>query len=123
VDLTLQKPGNHLFVRYATPDGIQVVDEFYTSAIILSANEIITDWPVRSVQDIERHHLEKILELAPEVVLIGTGREQVFLPPEQMMVFYERGVGIEVMNTNAACRTFNVLVSESRNVVGALIPG
>jgi uncharacterized protein len=40
-----------------------------------------------------------------------------------MMVFYERGVGIEVMNTSAACRTFNVLVSESRNVVGALIPG
>jgi uncharacterized protein len=123
VDLTLQKPGNHLFVRYATPDGIQVVDEFYSSAIILSANEIITDWPVRSVQDIERRHLEKILELAPEVVLIGTGREQVFLPPEQLMVFYERGVGIEVMNTSAACRTFNVLVSESRNVVGALIPG
>ena len=123
MDLTLQKPGNHLFVRYATPDGIQVVDEFYSSAIILSANEIITDWPVRSVQDIERRHLEKILELAPEVVLIGTGREQVFLPPEQLMVFYERGVGIEVMNTSAACRTFNVLVSESRNVVGALIPG
>ena len=123
MDLTLQKPGNHLFVRYATPDGIQVVDEFYTSAIILSAKEIITDWPVGSVQDIERRHLEKILELAPEVVLIGTGREQVFLPPEQLMVFYERGVGIEVMNTSAACRTFNVLVSESRNVVGALIPG
>lgn len=119
----MQNPGNHLFVRYATADGIQVVDEFYPSAIILSAKEIVADWPVKSVRDIERRHLEQILELAPEVVLIGTGRDQVFLPPEQLMVFYERGVGVEVMNTPAACRTFNVLVSESRNVVGALIPG
>lgn len=123
MDLTLQNPGNNLFVRYATPDGIQVVDDFYPSAIILSAKEVITDWPVKSVHDIDRRHLEQILELAPEVVLIGTGRDQAFLPPELLMVFYERGVGVEVMNTSAACRTFNVLVSESRKVVGALIPG
>ena len=123
MDLTLEIPGSHLFVRSASEAGIHVANDLYPSAIILSAQEIIPDWPVRSVEEIEIGHLEKILELSPEIVLIGTGKQQVFLPPEEMMFFYERNVGIEVMTTSAACRTFNVLVSESRNVVAALIPG
>jgi uncharacterized protein len=123
MDLTLQQPGTDLFVRSVSEAGIHVVNDFYPSAIILSAREIIPDWPVKSVDDIELPQLEKILELSPEVVLIGTGKRQTFLPPKALMFFYERNVGIEVMTTSAACRTFNVLVSESRNVVAALIPG
>ena len=63
-----------------------------------------------------------VFDLQPEIVLIGTGRKQVFLQPELMMSFYRREVGFEVMSTHAACRTFNVLVSESRNAVAALLP-
>jgi uncharacterized protein len=122
MDLTLQNPGDHLFIRSVSDAGIQVVDNFYQSAIILSAREIIPDWPVKSVDDIELQHLEKVLELNPEVVLIGTGKGQAFLSPAQMMFFYDRNIGIEVMTTEAACRTFNVLVSESRNVAAVLIP-
>jgi len=122
MDLTLQNPGDHLFIRSVSDSGIQVVDDFYNSSIILSAHELIPDWPVKCVDDIEVQHLEKVLELKPEVVLIGTGSRQSFLPPALMMHFYERNVGVEVMTTDAACRTFNVLVSESRNVVAALIP-
>jgi uncharacterized protein len=122
VDLTFQKPGDHLFVRSVSEAGIQVVDNFYRDALILSANEIIADWPVKSVEDIEQKHLEQVLKLEPEVVLIGTGARQIFLPPALMMFFYSRNIGIEVMTTDAACRTFNVLVSESRRVVAALIP-
>lgn len=122
MDLTLQNPGDHLFIRSVSDSGIQVVDDFYDSAIILSARELIPHWPVNCVGDIEIQHLEKVLELNPEVVLIGTGSRQSFLPPALMMFFYERNVGVEVMTTDAACRTFNVLVSESRDVVAALIP-
>jgi uncharacterized protein len=122
VDLTFQKPGDHLFIRSVSEAGIQVVDDFYREAMIISANEIIPDWPVKSVGDIEQKHLEQVLELEPEVVLIGTGARQIFLPPALMMFFYSRNIGIEVMSTDAACRTFNVLVSESRKVVAALIP-
>jgi len=122
MDLTLQNPGDHLFIRSVSDAGIQVVDDFYQSSLILSAREIIPDWSVKSVDEIEQWHLEKVLKLNPEVVLIGTGNSQAFLPPELMMFFYSRNIGIEVMSTDAACRTFNVLVSESRNVVAALIP-
>lgn len=122
MDLTLEKPGDHLFVRSVSAEGIQVVDEIYTVPVILSAQRIIPDWPVNRVEDMEEHHLERMLELKPEVILIGGGEKQSFLSPRQMMFFYSRNLGVEVMTTTAACSTFNVLVSESRSVVAALIP-
>jgi len=121
MDLTLEKPGDHLFIRSVSAQGIQVVDEFYHSSIIVSAKRVIPDWPVTSFENISEQHLEKIIDLQPEIVLIGSGARQAFLPPPLMMFFYNRGVGFEVMTTAAACRTFNVLVSESRNVVAGLI--
>jgi uncharacterized protein len=122
MDLTLENPGDHLFIRSVSAQGIQVVDHFYTSSIIVSANRVIPDWPVKSIENITEQHLDAVLELRPEVVLIGTGARQAFLPPQQMMYFYSRNIGVEVMTTDAACRTFNVLASELRNVVAALIP-
>jgi len=122
MELTLQNPGDHLFIRSVTKDGIRVVDDLYQSSIILSAGEIIPDWPVSSVDQLTTGTLEPLLGLHPEVVLIGTGATQKFLAPELLMFFYSRKIGIEVMTTDAACRTFNVLVSESRKVVAALIP-
>jgi uncharacterized protein len=121
MDLTLEQPGDHLFIRSVSARGIQVVDDFYNSSIIVSARQVIPDWPVNSVENIVELHLEKVLELQPELVLIGTGVKQKFLPPRLMMFFYSRNIGLEVMTTDAACRTFNVLVSESRKVVAALI--
>jgi len=122
MELTLQKPGDHFYIRSVSGAGIEVVDTVYRSAIIISASEIISDWPAQSVEDIDREQLERVLGLGPEVVLIGTGSRQVFLSPELLAFFYENNVGVEVMTTDAACRTFNVLVSESRNVVAALLP-
>ena len=121
MDLTLEQPGDHLFIRSVSAQGIQVVDDFYDSSIIVSAKQVIPDWPVNTVENITEEHLVKVLDLQPELVLIGTGAKQAFLPPRQLMFFYSRDVGVEVMTTDAACRTFNVLVSESRNVVAALI--
>ena len=121
MDLTLERPGDHLFIRSVSAQGIQVVDDFFHSSIIVSASQIIPDWPVNTVENITEEHLVKVLDLQPELVLIGTGAKQAFIPPRQLMFFYSRNVGVEVMTTDAACRTFNVLVSESRNVVAALI--
>ena len=123
MDLTLDKPGDHLFIRSVSEAGIQVVDVHYRGPIILSATRIVEDWTSNQAIDFAESDLEKILAFDPEIVLLGTGASQVFLPPERMMYFYSRNVGVEVMNTEAACRTFNVLVSESRKVVAALLPG
>ena len=122
MDLTHQKPGDHHFIHSADSSGIRVVDQLCTGSLIVSTRRLITDWSPRHVEQITVDDLEQVLELEPEVVLIGTGERQTFLDPELLMVFYRNGVGVEVMTTQAACRTFNVLVSEQRPVVAALLP-
>ncbi len=121
MDLTLQRPGEHHYINSVSADGIQVVDQLCAGSIIVSAQRLITDWPVLSSGEITPHQIGKILALEPELVLIGTGEHQVFLEPEILMNFYNHPVGVEVMSTRAACDTFNILVSEGRNVVAALI--
>ncbi len=122
MELVLDHPGDNLFIRAVSEDGIRVEDTVYTQPFIISSTEIITDWPVTGADGFTEELLQPIFDLQPEIVLIGTGRKQVFLPPELMMSFYRREIGFEVMSTHAACRTFNVLVSEARNAVAALLP-
>jgi uncharacterized protein len=121
MDLTLHKPGDHHFIRSVGPEGITVTDTLYTSSLVLSADELLPDWPVRSVAELTEAHLEAALEMGPEIVILGTGRKQAFPPPKVMLMFYEKGIGFEAMTTEAACRTFNVLLSENRKAVAALI--
>jgi len=122
VDLTLQRPGDHLFVRAISEKGICIADTWYREPLIVSPGQLITDWAVGTVGDISEEKLVPVFDLAPDVVLIGTGAQPQFLPAELMMAFYRRNIGIEVMTTAAACRTFNVLALEERRVAAALIP-
>jgi uncharacterized protein len=62
-----------------------------------------------------------VFSLEPDVVLLGTGERQIFPGIEILSVFAEKGLGVEVMNTGALCRTFNILVAEDRNVAAAII--
>jgi uncharacterized protein len=124
MDLTLQKPGDHLWIRAVSGAGIQVGEAWYRQSLILSAQQLITDWAATSIENLSEPLLEPIFELTPDIVLLGTGARQQFLSAELMAVFFRRGIGAEVMATDAACRTFNVLVSEGRQVVAALMqPG
>jgi uncharacterized protein len=122
LDLTLQLPGDHYSIRSVSARGIQIRDVFHNEPLIISADRLETGWPVDQAEGLELAHLEPIFRFEPEVVLIGTGSKQIFLAPELMMEFYRRNIGVEVMSTDAACRTFNVLVSEERRVTAALIP-
>lgn len=122
MDLTLDRPGDHLAIRSVSEVGIQVGDRWYDGPLIVSASELVTDWEVREPAGLSERRLGVVFDLRPEVVLVGTGPVQVFPPAELLMCFYNRDIGVEFMNTRAACRTFNVLVSERRNVVAALMP-
>ena len=121
MELTLHKPGDHHFIRSCDANGVTVTDTLYRESLVLSADRLVSDWPVRSVAELGEEHLEAVLEMEPEVVLLGTGRKQAFPAPRLLRAFFERGIGFEAMTTEAACRTFNVLVSEGRTAVAALI--
>ena len=90
--------------------------------IIISADGTVTPWTPVVPDDLDEEHLRQIVAHDPEVVLLGTGVRQAFPAPELLLPFVEAGLGVEVMDTAAACRTFNVLAAESREVVAGLLP-
>jgi uncharacterized protein len=122
MELTQQPPGGQNHVQSVTAAEIRIAGESHCCALLVTADSLIRDWPVAKPEEITSEHLEAILELRPEVVLIGTGKRQVFLRPELLMTFYRNGIGVEMMSTPAACRTFNVLISDNRKVAAALLP-
>jgi len=122
VEFNLEVPQNQFFIRSVSEEGICVHNDFFTRPIIISGQRIVPDWNVASVDDINEESLQEIFDLEPEVILIGTGNTQVFLPPAIQVHFFRHNVGFEVMTTDAACRTFNVLIAEGRQVVAALLP-
>jgi len=122
MEFNLEVPQDLLFVRSVGEKGIRVSDEYYNSSFILTGQQIISDWNVTSSKDIDQASLQIIFDLQPELVLIGTGKAQIFLPPPVQALFFQRGIGFEVMTTDAACRTFNILITEGRQVVAALLP-
>lgn len=122
MELNLEIPRDYLFIRSVGADGIRVADDYYRAPLIISGQQLVPEWPVASFDEINEQNLQVVFEMAPEVVLIGCGKSQVFLPPATQMSFFRRGVGFEVMVTDAACRTYNLLASEGRHVVAALLP-
>jgi len=121
MQLSLNRPEEYLFIRNCRADAITVVDRELRASFILSAERAIEDWPVRTVGELDETNIAAILELKPEVVLLGTGARIVFPAQAILAQFLQRGIGIEVMDNAAASRTFNVLVSEGRRAVAAFL--
>jgi uncharacterized protein len=93
----------------------------YTSSLIVCPDTIVEDWGLTAITALGREHLQSLLELKPEVILIGSGQSLVFPPAETLRPLVESGLGYEVMDTGAACRTYNILMAEGRRVVAGLI--
>ena len=102
---------------------VRVGEKVITHSFLLSATDIIEEWPPQKLDELRVEDLEPVFALKPEVVLLGSGERQRFPPTEVISAVLSRGIGFEVMDTGAACRTFNILVSEDRRVVAALFLG
>lgn len=122
MEFNLEVPQNQFFIRSFNEKGICVDKDVFNRPFILSGQRIVPEWNISCVDDINEETLQAVFDLEPEVVLIGTGNTQVFLPPAVQVHFFRRNIGFEVMATDAACRTFNVLAAEGRQVVAALLP-
>lgn len=121
MELNLERPGDYLFVRRGDARSVTVVDRVLTRSFVLARETLLEDWPVADVGAIADAHVDAILALQPEVVLLGTGARQRFPAAAVMAAFLQRRVGIEVMDNAAASRTYNVLAGEGRRVVAAFI--
>lgn len=121
MDLSLDRPGDYLFVRRVGPSSITVVDREFSCSLVLSPERTLENWPVTHASQLDATHVQPILDLRPEVVILGTGERQVFPPAVFLAGFLKKGVGVEVMDNAAAARTYDLLAAESRRVVVAFI--
>ena len=113
----------HLINSYE-PGRIRIGERWLAGHLIASPDRLIEDWHVAAPASITLADLEPALALEPNIVLLGTGATLVWPDEDLMGALAARGVGLEIMSTAAACRTYNVLVHERRRVVAALFnPG
>ncbi|MBS0357674.1 MAG: Mth938-like domain-containing protein [Proteobacteria bacterium] len=107
-------------IKSYSPGKIQINESFYENNIILTPTQIIP-WSIASFDQFREEHLNELMALNPTVIILGTGHQQHWLSQKLIAMTYEKNIGIEIMMTDAACRTYNVLLSEKRNVVAGLI--
>lgn len=93
----------------------------FERSLIVLPERLLEDWPVAGFESLERQHFQFLLDLGPEIVLLGTGPRLRFPSPEIVAPLTRAKVGLEVMDTHAACRTYNILAAEDRKVLAALL--
>jgi uncharacterized protein len=121
VEIIEDKNSSRYQISEISPDSVTINHTLYNSSLILSANILITSWRPKDTTDIKDKDWQEIIELDPEIVLLGTGKNFQFIKPEVLQPLHTKNIGVEFMDTPAACRTFVALSSEHRHVVAALI--
>ena len=119
--LHLDQPGAiNQFTGYG--DGyVSVNNQRYTASVIVMPSREVSPWNVERFEALTAQDFEKLLELEPEIVIFGSGETLRFPHPQLTRALQSRSIGVEVMDTKAACRTYNILVAEGRQVVAALL--
>ncbi len=123
MQLNLERPDYQYFLRGADGACALVNARRLTASFIVAPDALIEDWPVHEASAIVATDFAPLLALAPELILLGTGADQVFPPAAALAACLQRGIGIEVMSNAAAARTYAVLAGEGRRVAaGFLFP-
>src|SRR5215472_18191604 len=120
VKFTLEPGAPVNLIRGYSESEVRIGETAVHGSCIVTADTLITRWEPQSFAELRAPHLEALLALDPELVVLGTGATQQFPPTEIRALVAQRGVGLEAMHLGAACRTFNVLVQEGRRVAAGL---
>ncbi len=107
-------------IQRVDSDCVTINEKVYSHSIIVMP-EYLSDWEAESFERLEMAHFEAVRVLRPEVVLLGTGHSIHFPATELLAPLYNEGIGVEVMDTRAACRTYTILMAEGRGVAAALL--
>ena len=108
-------------IKAYTENTVTINEETYTQSIVVQANYLEPAWQPQNIDELNNAAIRELAKLDTEIILLGTGQRQHF-PDRQLFVpLYDRSIGIEVMDTPAACRTYNILLEEGRTVTAALL--
>ncbi|WP_174873285.1 Mth938-like domain-containing protein [Vogesella oryzae] len=111
--------GSNLFTAYGT-GYVEINGERHSGSLIVTGDSI-QPWAASSFETLAEEHFSALLALQPEVVIFGSGQRLRFPHPRLTAALTNAGIGVEVMDSNAACRTYNILLAEDRAVIAVLL--
>lgn len=121
MDITQDFADSKFIITGYKPGCVIVNNEPYHQSIIVNPETLISPWEVTDIKDLNETTLATILEDQPEIVILGTGETLVLPEPKIIALFAQHGIGLEFMNTSAACRTHGILIAEGRKATAAII--
>ena len=118
---TEHRDSNILTIKKYQAGEVVINDKKINSSCYLTQHTLYENWSCKDINELNFTHLDELLSTDPEVILLGTGETQVFPNPDFFTYCAKKGVGLEVMNNGSASRTFNVVTTEDRDVLLALV--
>ena len=110
----------HHIASYS-PGSVVIDEQHYNTSLIVSPERVIAEWEPANFTDLAAHHMESVIALQPEIVVLGTGRHLRFPATDVLEPLLKQEIGYEIMDTGAACRCYNILTTEGRRVIAALL--
>jgi uncharacterized protein len=114
------RPGRNIVTAYGE-SFVEINGQRHVVSLIVSPEKIVEGWAAGGFEELSEDEFARLADLKAEILLLGTGRRQRFPRPALLRPLIEQRIGIEVMDTAAACRTYNILVGEDRVVAAALL--
>ena len=102
-------------------NSISINGKDFSQSLIITKLKLNENWELDSIALLNSDHIDQILLFKPELILIGTGNKLIFPSTEVYSGIIKQGIGVDFMDTGAACRTYNILMGEGRDVVAGLI--
>ena len=118
---SLDSPSVQFSIQGYEPGAVAVGGKVYNTNVLVMPDWIDPEWTPQTIADLSENHVLEMLARKPELILIGTGVRQVFPPRRLFAEAIAAGVGYEIVSTEAACRTYNVVLAEGRTVLAGLI--
>ncbi len=118
----LQTPAANVIAAVGA-DWVRIGEVEYRQNLIVTPDDVETAWAPAGFAALTESDYESLMRFRPELVLLGTGATQRFPHPRLLQALTRARVGVDVMDTRAACRTFNILIAEDRRAVAALVLG
>ena len=119
--IQLDTLGQENTIQAYRPGQVTINHVAYTASVVVTPERLIPDWPPMRFSELSPAHFETIAALEPEIVILGTGKQLRFPPAKTTRSLIQANIGLEAMDTGAACRTYNILMAEGRRVAAALL--
>ncbi|MDZ7841305.1 MAG: Mth938-like domain-containing protein [Gammaproteobacteria bacterium] len=119
--LHLHEFGERNVIRRCQDGTITINEQTYRDSVVVTPDTLVDDWRPNSIEELTANDLGSVAQLGVELVILGTGTRQVFPAAHVLEPLVTAAVGIEVMDSSAAARTYNIVASEGRNVAAAIL--